>query len=316
MEKYKDALVQKIREFPKSEKADTVYFGGGTPSLFADYMGEVLEAVDKKFSLSLNAEITAEVNPHSSPKKTLQRLYSSGINRLSIGTQSFVDDELSTLRRLHSAKDAENTFYTAREVGFKNISLDLMLGVWGQTKESLNFSLDKIKKLSPEHLSAYMLIIEEGTEFENKTPIDDEIMAEEYFFVCEKAEEMGLMQYEISNFSKPDFKCRHNLKYWRDEEYLGFGPAAHSFYKGKRYYYPRDIMAFIKGDEPIFDCRGGSNEEKIMLGLRLTEGIDENLIKKDVTDLINAGLITKKDGRISLTRDGFLLSNSVISKLI
>lgn len=316
MIKYKDALIKKIREFPYNEKADTVYFGGGTPSLFADYIGDVLEEAAKKFSLSSSAEITAEVNPHSAPRETLEKLYSAGVNRLSIGTQSFVDDELKTLCRLHTAKDAENTFYTSREIGFNNISLDLMLGIWGQTEESLSISLNKIKELSPQHVSAYMLILEEGTAFENKVPIDDEIMAKEYCFVCEKLEEMGLLQYEISNFAKPGFQCRHNLKYWRDEEYIGFGPAAHSFYKGERFYYPRDIMAFISGNQPVFDCIGGGKQEKIMLGLRLSEGIDENLIQKDVTDLIKAGLINKKDGRISLTRQGFLLSNAVISKLI
>lgn len=313
---YLDALLNSIVAFPDGEKADTVYFGGGTPSLFAKQMGEALDALSKKFILAKDAEITAEINPHSSSKEVLRLFRSAGVNRLSIGVQSFVDDELKTLGRLHSAETAEKTYFAAREEGFRNISLDLMLAVWGQTTDTLDFSIEKTKELAPEHISAYMLILEEGTAFENKLPLDEEEQERQYLHICQRLEDIGLIQYEISNFARRGFECRHNLKYWRDEEYIGFGPAAHSYYKGKRFYYPRDIEGFIKGNSPVFDGEGGSREEKIMLGLRLSEGVEKNLITSPTENLKKAGFIFEKDGRIALTRQGFLLSNTVISNLI
>lgn len=313
---YCDALLRSITELPDGIKADTVYFGGGTPSLFAKQLEKILEALSKKVILSGDAEITAEINPNSSSKEVFRLLRSAGVNRLSIGVQSFADDELKTLGRLHSADTAEKTFFTAREEGFRNISLDLMLAVWGQTAETLDLSIGKIKELAPEHISAYMLILEEGTEFEDKIPVDEEEQGKQYLHICQSLEAMGLMQYEISNFARAGFECRHNLKYWRDEEYIGLGPAAHSYYKGKRFYYPRDIDSFIKGNSPIFDGDGGSLEEKIMLGLRLCEGVEKALISAPTENLIKAGLIIEKAGRIALTKRGFLLSNAVIAKLL
>ncbi len=247
--------------------------------------------------------------------------------------QSANADELRALGRRHSAADALVTVEAARAAGIGNLSLDLMIGTPGQTADSLMRSVDFCVSLGAPHVSAYMLKIEEGTPFYRNgaaalCPDGDET-AELYERLCERLECAELCRYEISNFARHGFESRHNLKYWRCEEYLGVGPAAHSFINGKRMYYPRSLDGFIAGEnggEPLFDCCGGSFEEYVMLRLRLREGLDpveasrlypENGLPEDRLALLRSGgFIETGGGRVRLTTKGVLVSNEVIGELL
>ena len=220
----------------------------------------------------------------------------------------------------------------AREAGFENLSLDVMLGIPGQDAKSLAFTLDAFGALQPEHLSCYLLKIEEGTPFyrqhaERLCAGDDEA-ADLYLQAVETLQKMGYGQYEISNFAKPGRACQHNLKYWRCQEYLGFGPAAHSFYKGKRFFHPRGTAEYLKsgGRNRIPDGDGGSGEERILLGLRLTEGIrlrklplpeaEAESFREKCGVYEKAGLLRIADGRMRMTPKGFLVSNQLLAELL
>ena len=215
-------------------------------------------------------------------------------------------------------------------MGFDNISLDIMLGLPFSDINSLTGSLEFINRLSPEHISAYILKIEENTAFsKDKTLIfpDDDNLADQYLETCRFFEKKGYNHYEISNFSRKNFESRHNIKYWKQKEYLGIGPAAHSFIDGKRFFYPRDLKSFMNGEEPLFDSVGGEKSEYIMLNLRLKEGLNFEAFAKKFGDLPEAFLKTAKlleksgylkisQKSISLTNEGMLLSNTVILKLL
>ena len=222
--------------------ADTVYFGGGTPSLLdLSSIDDILKTIRSNFTISPKAEITLEANPCTITKEKAKELYSLGINRISLGAQSFVDSELKTLGRLHSSSDIEKSFSILREAGFSNISLDLMYALPGQTMETLTESINKITALHPKHISCYGLKIEEGTPFDamlSKGEIgektDDEY-ADMYDVICATLKDAGYAQYELSNFSLPCYESKHNLKYWLGSEYIGLGASASSLYKNTRY---------------------------------------------------------------------------------
>lgn len=326
--KFVRAVVRDIENFPTCETADTVYFGGGTPSLVKpESLAEIIKALSEKFTL-VSPEITIEVNPSTVTAKKLEQYRSMGINRLSLGVQSANDNELDLLGRLHDFKKARQAVLTAKSCGFDNISCDIMTGLPGQTEESLLNSIDKITSLPVTHLSSYILKIEKGTAFDNdefvRTLPDDDHSAALYLFMVKELEKRGFSQYEISNFSKPGFESRHNLKYWHCEEYAGFGASAHSYFGGRRSFIPADLDKYLQNAPvPIItDENPGQAEEQIMLGLRLTEGINvdrfpdvkDKLLKK--TDLFERAGLMKRDGsRISLTPEGFLVSNSIIAEL-
>lgn len=303
-------------------RVDTIYFGGGTPSVLApDLFAEIIDAVYTDFNVSYSPEFTVECNPGSDLESLIPVLARHGVNRISLGLQSAVDFERRTLGRLSSAERVTDCVRIIRSNGIDNISLDLMLGIPNQTKDSLITSLEYVKSLDILHVSAYMLKLEEGTHFYKNAekytfPSDDET-ADMYMLMCETLETAGFMQYEISNFTKPGYESRHNLKYWHCEEYLGIGAAAHSFIDGKRFFYDADIDAFIGGCKPQFDDFGGDFDERLMLALRLKEGfigeIPEELQKR-AKEL--AGFVEADRTNIRLTRKGFLVSNEVISKLI
>lgn len=311
---------------------DTIYLGGGTPSLLGKRVIPLLDSVRHEFSVSQNAEITMEINPSRNIEEILSYAKLAGVNRLSIGAQSGNDDELKLLGRTHTAKDTEIAVKTARKSGFNNISLDLMLGLPNSTLTSLKQSLEFICSLEPEHISAYILKIEENTVFyHNRNSLslpDDDNQAEHYLFMCRYLEENGYLHYEISNFCKAGFHSRHNTKYWNDCEYLGIGPAAHSYLAGERFYYPRDIKAFLKGNSPIPDGKGGGKEEYVMLKLRLMNGVNINDYEKRFGDRISttlllkcksfakAGLMNFDDESFSLTDNGMIVSNSIITELL
>lgn len=315
---YAAAVVRNLREYP--EQFDTVYFGGGTPNLIAEHMPVILKAVNT----APGAEISAECNPASASPETIRIMRQAGVNRISVGVQSLQDNELKKLGRLHDAAQAEELIIQARQAGFDSISADVMLGVPGQTAGSLTDTLERLSELSIQHISAYMLTLEPATPFGKAPPpdmADDEQMADLYALCQRICEDHGFRQYEISNFAREGFECRHNLKYWRDEEYLGIGSAAHSFYAGKRFAVPRDIEAFISAQRQpteVTDESPGDFDERVMMGLRLSEGIPEELYKplEKALRLIPREYYRLDGGRLSLTGKGFPVYNYIVSLLL
>ncbi len=335
-ESYVKALIKAIEFYgDKSCAVDSIYFGGGTPSLlpYSD-IDKILKAVKNSFNLQ-NAEITLEANPSSVDGDYFEKLLEAGINRLSFGVQSLNDDELKILGRLHNSNIAEKAILSAKEAGFKNISADLMIGVSKQTNESLMYSIEKLSEYNVSHISSYLLKIKKGTPYfkvadKLDLPNDDE-MANRYLLAVETLEKFGYKQYEISNFSKVGFESKHNLKYWKLENYLGLGPAAHSFYKGNRFYFKRDLNSFLEMAEnesfaPELDEKPNLKEEYIMLSLRLKEGlsfekakeygIDVDVLLKQSKVFIDAEYMTFDGENLFLTPKGFLVSNSIIARLI
>lgn len=308
---------------------DTVYFGGGTPSLMpAEFFDSVINAV--KNNLSADHEITMELNPKTADPYKLKQIREAGVDRISVGIQSAIESELLDLGRIHTFEDASNAVCDARNAGFDNISADLMIGIKGQDADSLKFSINELAKLGVDHISSYMLKIEPGTEYfakgiGNEVPDEDET-ADMYLFSVKELESRGYIQYEISNFSHPGYESRHNLKYWRCEEYIGIGPSSHSYFNNKRYEVPRDLTEFIRTSrqcEIINEDEPGDFFEKAMLALRLTEGLDLSkyhdeapYVIKRAEKYIKAGLVKHKNNIIRFTPEGFVVSNFLISELL
>ena len=263
--------------------ADTVYFGGGTPTLLSPSQFEkIISAVERNFGIEKGAEVTAETNPKTADKEKLKNMRSIGINRLSIGMQSVHNNELRALGRIHTFRDFFDTYISARQVGFENISVDLMYGIPKQTKESFSRSVEALALTGPDHISSYSLTVEEGTPFWNRRDKlilpDEETVSDMYLMMGDILRAYGYEKYEISNFAHKNRESRHNLKYWRREDYLGFGPAAHSFYGGIRFAHSRNIDAFLRGENIIESSDAiageGAMDEYVMLGMRLADGID------------------------------------------
>ena len=334
-DEYLAALLKATEHFSdKTQEIDSIYFGGGTPNLFTSKrIGTVIEKIKASFNVLDDCEITLEANPESLTDKEIYAFKNVGVNRLSMGLQSANESELKALNRLHSKSDIQRCIKTAKECGILNISLDLMIGLENQSKESLKNSIDFADSLDIEHISAYMLKIEKGTFFyKNKDKMalpDDDLTAELYSFFAEELAKRGFVGYEISNFAKNSRYSRHNLKYWRCEEYIGIGAAAHGFYRGERYYYKRSIKDFIASPVSYeFDSFGGSEEEYIMLKLRLREGVSfkefRDKFKKDISNKLleraeyykKLGFLEKDYEHISLNKEGFLVSNTIISDLL
>ncbi len=328
---YVDTVCKKLDEAGRIY--DTVYFGGGTPSLIgsdsiARIMAHISRTPDCEVTLECNPSDTGAVNSEFDFRVVAE----SGINRISMGLQSADNAERKALGRRAGCEDVERAIKRAREAGIENISLDLMLGVPNQTAESLKKSVEFCKNSGAKHVSAYILKIEEGTPFykiRNSLALPDEDeTCDLYLLAVEELKKAGYEQYEISNFSVKGYESRHNLKYWRCEEYLGIGAAAHSFVDGKRFFYERSIDDFIAGNPTTDDGEGGEEEEYIMLALRLTEGLlfkdfEKRFGRSVATSLINNakelekhGLVKVTDYNVSLTVDGFLVSNQVICRLV
>lgn len=316
-ERYTAAVIRNIKAY--GGQFDTVYFGGGTPILLAPYLGEMLRAAD----IAEGAEITAEANPCEMTDEALDALLEAGVNRISVGVQSFCDNELQALGRRHDSETAEKAMLRARAAGFANISADLMLGIPQQTSDSLTATLERMTALPITHISAYMLKVEENTPFGRNTPVlpDEDETADMYLQTVDALAQHGFHQYEISNFAKDGCECRHNLKYWRAEEYLGIGPAAHSFLDGRRFGVPRDLNAFLcaeRQEEQLTEDAPDPTEERVMLGLRLSEGIPETLWRplESALKRVPKNYYRIENGILSLTAEGFLLSNEIISLLL
>lgn len=334
IDRYTKATCEALERYSQemSLAFDTVYFGGGTPSLLGnENVEKILQAVKDNFEICIK-EVTLEVNPTTASTLDFRRLRKAGVNRLSIGVQSAVNDELRLLGRKHTVRDAERTIKMAQEAGFENISVDLMVAVPSQTKRSLQKSIDFCVNQDIQHVSAYLLKIEENTPFyKNQAQLelkDDDEQAELYLYLVDELEKQGFKQYEISNFAKESYQGQHNLKYWNVEEYLGIGSSAHSFVNGKRFSYPRSLQDFLSGkNEIICDGSGGTVEEYLLLKLRLHEGINNDDFKerfgKDIPQIYferaknyqKYGLTEVDDKSIHLTKRGFLLSNSLISNI-
>ena len=335
LDDYTAALLRSMEEWAQRLKttADTLYFGGGTPSLMGGRrLAQVIDAARRLYGLE-GAEITMEANPADNLADTLSAFAAAGGNRLSLGMQSVVPSELALLGRRHTPSDVARTMADARRAGIENISLDVMLGIGGQTTDSACHSVDVAAELGASHLSAYLLKIEPNTPYgacPPDLPSEDETV-ELYHAAFAQMDSHGYRQYEISNAALPDRESRHNLKYWLSEPYLGLGPAASSCIGGHRFTYPRDTAAFVAGNTPVEDpCEGapvGSAEEYALLRLRLAQGLSAaDFANRFGTDLpaewvrraaaLPRTLVEVDEEHICLTREGFLLSNAIISRII
>ena len=344
MDAYLNAMLAHIREtgaLAPAYKVDTIYFGGGTPSFFgAEGLATILSAIRRNFDVDYNAEITLEANPDSISDSFLKRMKAEGFNRISLGVQCADDEILKKIGRPHNYEQAVTAVQRIRTAGFKNISVDLMYGLPGQTLVGWRNTLESILNLNPEHISCYGLKVEEGTPlYEYKDycnlPTDDD-QADMYLAACELLRSYGFRQYEISNFARKGLYSRHNMKYWTGGEYLGFGPNASSDFAGKRFTIIRDLQGYISGiknggevlqeiDEIPLRERAG---EYLMLRLRTISGINRAEYEKAFLlpfDPIEEALeksrsfghaVKTEEGRWHLTPKGFLISNSIISDLL
>lgn len=370
MRRYVDSLLEEIRRFPAcyrteaEETADegeeedsfsetyevgTVFFGGGTPSIFpAEWVAEILNALRRKFKYwSRNPEITLECNPGTADKDKLTAYRRAGINRLSLGLQSANPEELKLLGRIHTWEEFQETYHTARQVGFENINIDLMSALPGQNAESWKKTLQQVLVLNPEHISAYSLIIEEGTPFYEKYHAAAELRErgmdspelpseEEERLMYELTErylkQAGMHRYEISNYAKPGYECRHNCGYWKRTEYLGFGLGAASLIADTRYRNTDSLTSYINKDfagrERELLSVEDQMEEFMFLGLRMTEGVSEAKFCEVFGNGIDAiygnalkkwqgeGLLQRENGNIFLTQRGINYANLVMAEFL
>lgn len=323
----------------------TIYIGGGTPSFIeSKYITEILKTIKENFVVDEDAEITVEMNPGTVDENKLKDYYNCGINRLSIGLQETNNALLKEIGRIHTYEDFENTYSLARNVGFKNINVDLMLGLPNQNILDLENSINKILDLDPEHISVYSLILEENTVLKNKvdqgilTLPEDEMERKMYYTVKNMLENNGYIHYEISNFAKKGFESKHNLDCWNQKEYMGFGAAAHSYTNNFRFSNIENIEEYINNfknnkeeDNLIFhekQNRESKMKEYMMLGLRKIEGVNiqqfknkfvENpifIFRKEIEKLVNEELLEVNGNFIKLTKKGLDLANLVWEEFV
>ena len=341
---YLDAVCDHIKEagaLAPGYLVDTVYFGGGTPTFFgADGMAAILSVIRKSFDVANSAEVTFEANPDSVSDRLLRRLRSEGFNRVSLGIQCDDDEILKKIGRPHSYAQAVNAVSRIRKAGFKNLSVDLMYGLPGQSLEDWESTVTNVLSLAPEHISCYGLKVEEGTPLheyrEYCNLADDDTQADMYLSAIGILRNHGYRQYEISNFCRKGHVSRHNLKYWTGGEYLGFGPNASSDFAGRRFTIIRDLQGYIdgirSGGQVLQEVQEVPNRERageyLMMRLRLSSGLDPKEyeqrfllpfapMEKAMFRFKEHGLAQKTfDGRWHLTPEGFLVSNSIISDLL
>jgi len=312
-------------------RVETVFFGGGTPSLLEPgELAEILDRLGSVFRLDDDVEITAEANPSDLSTERLTGLRAAGIGRLSIGIQSFVDRELRLLGRRHDGASATEVFERARKTGFENLSLDLMIGIPAQTDGSFAASVERAIALGPEHLSLYLLEVHDGSELDylrRERPglfAGEEAQRRRYLAMRERLLSAGYGHYEISNFARPGRECRHNLAYWRCQDWLGLGPAAHSSLAGRRFRHAPDLEAWLAAPMEVEDLPADPAAERVFLGLRLAEGIRPELLEaaglsreesaRRIARL--APFLEWRQGRLALTPEGYLLSNPVLAELL
>ncbi len=344
MDDYQRALLQQIADTaPRTRKqmVNSVYIGGGTPTWYGEKrLLELIGAVKKRFSLSKDVELTVEANPDSVDEKQLRRLRRAGVNRISMGMQSACDGELAAVHRPHTFAQVEEAVKAARDAKIKNLNLDLIYGLPGQTEESWQASVEAALALEPEHLSCYGLTVEEGTPLALRVAAgeelpDDDTQAQRYLWTVERLAQAGFEQYEVSNFSRTGCQSRHNLKYWMGRPYVGLGAGAHSDFGGCRYSFVRDLEGYIRGvlgegrlldDMDEIPQRERGNEY-LMLRLRTTHGIEEweyrreyymnfDPIAAKLSEYEQKGWAARTGRRWHFTPEGFLLSNRLIGELM
>ena len=347
MDDYQRALLAHLKESAFAARGfsvDTVYFGGGTPSCYgAKRLKELLSAVKKYYKVEKEAEITLEANPDSVDFKSLKALRRAGFNRISMGLQSACPAELEAVHRPHTVAQGDEAVAAARKAGFANLSLDLIYGLPTQTVSSWQNTVEHVLTLEPEHLSCYGLKVEEGTPLAARVAageerlLSDDAQATLYLWTVSRLARAGYGQYEISNFARPGFASRHNLRYWLTQPYMGFGPGAHSDFGGRRYSWVRDLEGYIKGvlegSVPLLDSQDLIPQEErgseyLMLRLRTARGIEEweyrgsyfmdfAPIEARLREFAAQGWAEKTaEGRWRLTPKGFLVSNQLIGDLL
>ncbi len=339
-EKYIEALLSEIYSYAERNlQVDSVFFGGGTPSLLSlSEFDRIVSCIDKAFSLSRDTEFSMELNPGTLSNEKMRHFAEFGVNRVSIGLQSIHEKELKKLGRIHNFDEFAKAYEATLSAGIDNVNVDLMYGIPEQTINSFSETLEKILSLSPKHLSLYGLILEEGTPFFDmrdtlNLPSEDE-ECDMYYLAAEKLEKAGYSHYEISNYAKAGYECRHNLKYWRDQSYIGVGASAYSYFDGKRF-----------GNSSVIDEYLSSNREKYMyeeiiskeeeayeyamLRLRLAEGFSlkeyeskfgksfcSNERMKKISNYQKFGYINLSGDRLSLSDKGFYISNKILTELL
>jgi oxygen-independent coproporphyrinogen-3 oxidase len=343
---YISALYQEITAYSQKIKKNnikTIYLGGGTPTILSGVqIYNILEFCKDKFTIDKDAEITIEANPGTLDGEKLRLLIESGINRLSLGAQSFNNIFLKKLGRIHNTQDIIDSYYLAREKGFNNINIDIMFALPGQTTKDLQTTLEKAVSLKPDHLSLYNLTIKPGTEYYKnykrgklKLPTEDEEF-DMYNWAINYLEESGFEHYEIANFARPYKRSMHNLIYWQNKPYLGIGAGAYSFIKGYRYMNYENPARYIKeimsGKLPVDNGEKLSLRkrmiETVILGLRTKDGVSYKIFKtrfgvslndifpEQIKKLINLGLLQKDNYRIKLTKKGVFLANTVFREFV
>lgn len=337
IDEYLDAVMAEMDEY-RGESADTVFIGGGTPSVLSStQLSRLIRMCFDKFDIKKDYEFSIEVNPGTVDDLKIKTMLLNGVNRVSVGIQSFDDEELKAIGRIHDAKTAYNTVCELSEMGFLNINADIMTSLPNQNEKKLKKTLDMALELPLTHISAYSLIIEEGTPIAEdykkgiiKLP-DDDLDRDMYDMTVKTLKNKGFNRYEISNFAKNGFECRHNIKYWECEEYIGIGAAAHSYVKGQRYFNTSDISEYISGN---FGRKGETLtkqdkiSEFIFMGMRMDSGISEAEFKKrfniNIYDLygkkfekfISGGFIVRENGRYKFTDKGRNVSNSILCEFV
>lgn len=347
-ERYFNSLIKEIRNCNISKKVTTIYIGGGTPSVVDEkYISLVLKEIYNKFEISNDAEITIEVNPGTiddREKKKFFKYKNLGINRISIGLQSTKNEILELIGRIHTYEKFLDTYNLVKDAGFKNINVDLMLAIPTQTEFDLLDSLNKIINLEPSHISVYSLIVEEKTEMErllsNKIleEVSENTERRMYWETKRVLEKNGYIQYEISNFAKKGFESKHNLDCWNQEEYLGFGLAAHSYFENKRFSNINNLESYIQNIENNefeknvveheFQTRESKAKEYMMIGLRKINGISISEFERkfrinplfyfrlEISKLVDESLIEVDLDNIKLTKKGLDLANIVFEEFI
>ncbi len=335
---YLDALKKEASGY-KGAKLDTVYIGGGTPTILnVDSLKDLFSIIGLNFTVAHDAEVTIEANPATFDLDKATVIRQFGVNRASLGVQSFNDKYLAYLGRPHSRVDALASFETLRSAGFRNINLDLIYSLPGQTEDEIKRDLSDLVSCGSEHVSLYALTISEGSEFYKRRiePILEEDQVKYYRLARALLKQKGYHHYEVSNFAKDGYACRHNLNYWLGGNYIGLGVGAHSHKDGNRSWNTPDLQTYIekinkKGSAKAGEERLSAEErfmETLLIGLRLTEGVDlkklESVFEVKLTkekaatinDLIRHGLLAKEEGRIRATPAGIVVLDEICARLI
>ena len=339
---YIDLLVKEI-EFARNQVGESaivpsIFFGGGTPSLMeASDIKRVITAISEQFKLDSIAEVTLETNPDTVTKEKLKQFYDAGVNRISFGMQSSVPHVLKTLDRTHNPENLPQVTKWATEVGFKEISVDLIYGTPGESKQDWQQSIDSALALPISHISAYALIVEEGTKLAAQikrgeiTKPDDDLTAEKYIMADKAFTTAGFNWYELSNWAKPNSQSKHNLAYWLGHNWWGAGPGAHSHINGKRFWnvkHPNLYKQKIQANETVIldsEVLKGSQieSERLMLSIRLPQGLEKNTLNNqqilELTDYVNSGHLDQENwnlGRATLTLDGRLIADRIVREIL